>query len=55
MNQEELAIRTGFSPKHISEVVNGKKGISPSFAKALDMATIKDPRITDVLSTKGTL
>ena len=32
MNQEELAIRTGFSPKHVSEVVNGKKGISPSFA-----------------------
>lgn len=36
MNQEELAIRTGFSPKHISEVVNGKKGISPSFAKGLE-------------------
>lgn len=36
MNQEELAIRTGFSPKHISEVVNGKKGISPSFAKSLE-------------------
>lgn len=35
MNQEELAIRTGFSPKHVSEVVNGKKGISPSFAKSL--------------------
>lgn len=25
MLQEELAERTGFSPKHISEVVNGKK------------------------------
>ena len=36
MTQEELAIRTGFSPKHISEVVNGKKGISPSFAKSLE-------------------
>ncbi len=36
MNQEELAIRTGFSPKHISEVVNGKRGISPSFAKSLE-------------------
>ncbi len=36
MNQEELAIRTGFSPKHVSEVVNGKKGISPSFAKGLE-------------------
>ena len=38
MSQEELAIRTGFSPKHISEVVNGKKGISPSFAKGLEYA-----------------
>ncbi|MBO5143129.1 MAG: HigA family addiction module antidote protein [Clostridia bacterium] len=36
MKQEELAIRTGFSPKHVSEVVNGKKGISPSFAKSLE-------------------
>lgn len=36
MNQEELAIRTGFSPKHVSEVVNGKKGILPSFAKSLE-------------------
>lgn len=36
MNQEELAIRTGFSAKHVSEVVNGKKGISPSFAKSLE-------------------
>ena len=36
MSQEELAIRTGFSPKHVSEVVNGKKGISPSFAKSLE-------------------
>ena len=27
MSQEELAIRTGFSPKHVSEDVNGKKGI----------------------------
>ena len=36
MLQEELAIRTGFTPKHISEVINGKKGISPKFAKALE-------------------
>lgn len=36
MKQEELAIRTGFSSKHVSEVVNGKKGISPSFAKSLE-------------------
>lgn len=36
MSQEELALRTGYSPKHISEVINGKKGISPSFAKCLE-------------------
>lgn len=36
MNQEELAERTGFSAKHVSEVINGKKGISPKFAKALE-------------------
>ncbi|MCQ2978396.1 MAG: ImmA/IrrE family metallo-endopeptidase [Clostridia bacterium] len=35
MKQEELSIRTGFSPKHVSEVINGKKGISPAFAKSL--------------------
>ena len=38
MSQEELAVRTGFSKKHISEVVNGKKGISAEFAKALEYA-----------------
>ena len=31
------------------------EGIYKAFAKALDQATIKDERITDVLSTKGTL
>ena len=36
MLQEELAQRTGFSAKHISEVVNGKKGISPKLAKSLE-------------------
>lgn len=36
MLQEELAERTGFSAKHISEVVNGKKGISPKLAKSLE-------------------
>lgn len=36
MSQEELAIRTEFSPKHISEVVNGKKGISSKLAKNLE-------------------
>ena len=38
MSQEELAIRTGFSAKHVSEVVNGKKGISAQFAKGLEYA-----------------
>lgn len=36
INQEELAIRTDVSAKHISEVVNGKKGISATFAKKLE-------------------
>lgn len=31
------------------------EGIFKSFAKALDQATMKDDRIADVLSTKGTL
>lgn len=35
MSQEELATRTGYSPKHVSEVINGKKGISSEFAKRL--------------------
>ena len=36
MKQEELAERTGFSAKHVSEVKKKKKGISPKFAKALE-------------------
>ena len=31
------------------------EGMFKAFAKALDMATGYDPRITDVLSTKGSL
>ncbi len=38
MSQEELACRTCFSKKHISEVINGKKGISTELAKALEYA-----------------
>ena len=38
MSQKELSIRTGFTEKHISTVVKGKKGISNSFAKALEYA-----------------
>lgn len=36
MTQEELAIRTNYSAKHISEVLSGKKDISSSFANALE-------------------
>ena len=38
MSQEELAIRTEYSPKHISEVVRGKKDISSEFANRLEYA-----------------
>lgn len=36
MTQEELAIRTEYSAKHVSQVVNGKKAISSKFANALE-------------------
>lgn len=36
MTQEELAIRTSYSAKHISEVLSGKKDISSKFANALE-------------------
>lgn len=36
MTQEELAIRTGYSAKHVSEVISGKKDISSKFANALE-------------------
>lgn len=38
MSRKELATRTGVTEKHISTVINGKKGISPSFAKKLEYA-----------------
>ena len=38
ISQEELAIRTGYSAKHISEVLNGKKNISSKFANCLEYA-----------------
>lgn len=38
ITQKELAIRTGFSAKHISEVINGKKNISALMAKKLEYA-----------------
>lgn len=36
MTQEELAIRCGYSAKHVSEVLSGKKNISPKFANSLE-------------------
>ena len=33
ITQKELAIRTGFTEKHISKVINGKNNISAEFAK----------------------
>ena len=36
MSQKELAIRTGFTEKHISTVIKGKKGISCKFAQSLE-------------------
>lgn len=36
MTQEELAIRTGYSAKHISEVISGKKDISSKLANSLE-------------------
>ena len=38
MSRKELSIRTGVTEKHISTVINGKKDISPSFAKKLEYA-----------------
>ena len=38
MTQEELAVRTNYSPKHVSEVVRGKKDISSEFANRLEYA-----------------
>jgi HTH-type transcriptional regulator/antitoxin HigA len=38
ISQKELAIRTGFTEKHISTVINGKKSISAKLAIALEIA-----------------
>lgn len=38
LSQKELAVRTGLSPKHISDVVNCIKPISVNFAKKLEYA-----------------
>ena len=36
LNQTSLANRCGCSPRKINEIVNGKRGISPSFAITLE-------------------
>lgn len=36
MTQKELAIRTGYTEKHISTIIKGKKNISSQFAKSLE-------------------
>jgi HTH-type transcriptional regulator/antitoxin HigA len=38
MNQKELALRTDFTEKHISNVLNGKSPITSKFAMALETA-----------------
>ena len=38
MTQEELAVRTDYSLKHVSEVISGKKVISSRLADALEYA-----------------
>lgn len=43
ISQKELAIRTGFSEKHISTVVHGTKDISSSFALKLGIALDTPP------------
>jgi antitoxin HigA-1 len=37
LNQTDLAKRCGCSPRKINEIVNGKRGISPSFAITLEI------------------
>ena len=38
MSRKELAVRTGFTEKHISTIIGGQRNISPSFAKKLEYA-----------------
>ena len=44
-----IKVLSGSNNHHIIE------GIFKAFAKALDEATITDPRIKDIMSTKGSL
>lgn len=36
LNQSDLARRCGCAPRKINEIVNGRRGISPSFALVLE-------------------
>lgn len=36
LSQTELAKRCGCAPRKINEIVNGKRGVSPSFALTLE-------------------
>lgn len=38
ISQAELATQTGMTPAYVSNVISGKKGISPNFAMALEYA-----------------
>ena len=38
ISQEELAIKTGYSAKHINEIISGQKNISSKFANSLEYA-----------------
>ena len=38
MSRKELAIRSGVTEKHISQVINGKASITSDFASALESA-----------------
>ena len=49
IGSSELMVLTGGNNHHMIEAM------FKAFAKALDQATVIDPRITDILSTKGSL
>ena len=51
MSQQELALRTGVTAKHISTVLNGEKNISASFANKLEYALGVDASFWMTLQT----
>lgn len=52
VSQKELSIRTGYAEKHISTVIQGKKGISTLFAKSLEYALGIDASFWNNLQTE---